>query len=211
MKVQQNKRKKIIVTSVILVILLLLGYFALGRGYHYFMTKAYPVQYAEIVAKEATANHLDPALVYSVIKAESSFNPDAQSHAGAIGLMQLTPDTFDWVQTKLKSEKKYTQADLYTPEINIRYGCKLLAILLEKYSKAETALGAYNAGIGTVNGWLKDSDISKDGVTLDTIPYGETKNYVDAVLKNYDNYKKLYQFNSKGEINNGKQSGNSRG
>jgi soluble lytic murein transglycosylase len=204
MKAKQNKSKKVLVTFVILAVLLLLGYFALSRGYYYFMTKAYPVQYTEIVAKEAIANQLDPALVYSVIKAESSFDPDAQSHAGAIGLMQLTPDTFDWVQTKLKSEKKYTQADLYMPEINIRYGCKLLAILLEKYSETGTALGAYNAGIGTVNSWLKDSDISKDGVKLDTIPYAETRNYVNAVLKNYDNYKKLYQFNSKGEINNGK-------
>lgn len=195
--------KKVIVTCIILVVLLLLGYFALNRANDYFMKKSYPLEYSDIVAKEATANRLDPALVYSVMKAESNFNPDAQSHAGAIGLMQLTPDTFAWIQTKLKSEAKYTEQDLYTPEVNIRYGCKLLSMLLDKYSQTGTALGAYNAGIGTVNSWLKNPDISKDGTSLDNIPYAETKNYVSAVLKNYDNYRKLYQFNSKGENNNG--------
>jgi soluble lytic murein transglycosylase len=203
MKANKNKNKKVIVTCLILVILLLIGYFALSRGYNYFMKNAYPLRYTDIVAKEATANHLDPALVYSVMKAESNFDPNAKSHAGAMGLMQLTPDTFSWVQTKLKSEIKYAESDLYNPEINVRYGCKLLSMLLEKYSQTGTALGAYNAGIGTVNSWLKDTDISKDGTSLDNIPYQETKNYVNAVLKNYDNYKKLYQFNSKGEINNG--------
>jgi len=195
--------KKVIVTCIILVVLLLLGSLALNRANDYFMKKTYPLKYSDMVAKEATANHLDPALVYSVMKAESNFNPDAQSHAGAIGLMQLTPDTFAWIQTKLKSEAKFTEQDLYTPEVNIRYGCKLLSLLLDKYSQTGTALGAYNAGIGTVNSWLKNPDISKDGTSLDNIPYAETKNYVSAVLKNYDNYKKLYQFNSKGENNNG--------
>jgi soluble lytic murein transglycosylase len=163
------------------------------------MRSAYPLKYSDIVAKEATKNNLDPAMVYSVIKAESNFDPDAKSRAGAIGLMQLTPDTFDWLQTKLKTDEKYTENDLYTPEINIRYGCKFLSILFNKYSKQATALCAYNAGIGTVNAWLKDPDISKDGVTLDKIPFEETRNYVEVVLKNYENYKKTYQFNDKGE------------
>lgn len=191
--------KKILIACAVAAILLLLGYFALSRGYDFFMKKAYPLQYTDIVAKEATANGLDPALVYSVIKAESNFDPDARSHAGAVGLMQMTPDTFEWVQTKLKSDTKYTEKDLYTPEVNIRYGCKLLSMLLEKYSRKATALSAYNAGIGTVNAWLKNPNISKDGAAIDNIPYEETRNYVDAVLKNYDNYSKLYQFNSKGE------------
>ncbi len=195
--------KKILFACAAAAILLLLGYFALSRGYDFFMKKAYPLQYTDIVAKEATANGLDPALVYSVIKAESNFDPDARSHAGAVGLMQMTPDTFEWVQTKLKSDAEYTEQDLYTPEVNIRYGCKLLAMLLEKYNRKATALSAYNAGVGTVNAWLKNPNISKDGAALDNIPYEETRNYVDAVLKNYDNYSKLYQFNSKGENING--------
>ncbi len=195
--------KRILLACAAAVILLLIGYFALNRGYTFFMKRAYPLQYTQLVAKEATANRLDPALVYSVIKAESNFDPNARSHAGAVGLMQMTPDTFEWVQTKLKSDTKYAEEDLYAPDISIRYGCKLLALLFERYSEKATALSAYNAGIGTVNTWLKNPDISKDGAVLDSIPYEETRNYVDAVLKNYANYKKLYQFNSKGETIDG--------
>lgn len=194
-----KRYKRILRICAIAAALLLLGWFFLNREYKYFMRSAYPLKYSDIVAKEATKNNLDPAMVYSVIKAESNFDPDAKSRAGAIGLMQLTPDTFDWLQTKLKTDEKYTENDLYTPEINIRYGCKFLSILFNKYSKQATALCAYNAGIGTVNAWLKDPDISKDGVTLDKIPFEETRNYVEIVLKNYENYKKTYQFNDKGE------------
>lgn len=192
--------KKPVILCLILAILVFAGCFLLNRGYDYFMKKAYPIEYAEIVAKEATANQLDPALVYSVIKVESNFNPDAVSRAGAIGLMQITPDTFEWLQTKLKSDAKYETQELLNPEINIRYGCKFLSILLEKYGNERTALSAYNAGIGNVNSWLKDPDISQDGTMLDNIPYEETRNYVNAVLKNYKEYSNLYQFNDKGEV-----------
>lgn len=198
-----KRYKRMGITCVILVILLLIGYFALTRGYEYFMKKAYPLEYSQIVAKEATANHLEPALVYSVMKTESNFDADVVSRAGAIGLMQLTPDTFEWLQTKVKSNTKFTTQDLTTPEINIRYGCKFLSLLLEKYAQERTALSAYNAGIGTVNSWLGDPEISKDGASLDSIPYTETRKYVDSVLANYDKYSTLYQFNSEGESTNG--------
>lgn len=198
-----KRYKKTIITCIILFVLLIIGYFFLSRGYEYFMKKAYPIEYTQTVANEAVANHLDPALVYSVIRAESNFDADAMSRAGAIGLMQLTPDTFDWLQTKLKSDTQYTVDDLKIPEINIRYGCKFLSLLIEKYTEKRTVLSAYNAGIGTVNIWLSDPDISSDGINLDSIPYTETRKYVDAVLENYDKYKNLYQFNSKGESING--------
>ena len=195
--------KKPVIAAASLVILLFLGYFLLSRGYDYFMKRAYPLKYSETVSAQAVENNLDPALVYSVIRAESNFDPDAVSHAGAVGLMQLTPDTFAWLQTKVKSDAVYTAQDLKTPEVNIRYGCRFLSLLLEKYSGERTARSAYNAGIGTVNAWLKDPDVSKDGATLDRIPYAETRKYVDAVLDNYSKYKKLYQFNSEGEVING--------
>ncbi len=193
-----------VVVSVSLVILLIAGYFLVSRGYNYFLKQIYPLKYTEIVEKESTDSGLDPALVYAVIKAESGFDPNAVSHAGAIGLMQLTPDTFDWIQSKSKNDPNLILTeDIYSPSVNIRYGCKLLKLLLEKYSDQRTAISAYNAGIGTVNGWLKDGTISKDGVSLDRIPYAETSKYVDSVLDNYKKYKNLYQFNSKGEIMNG--------
>jgi soluble lytic murein transglycosylase len=200
-----KRLNKAVIACVVLALLAVIGCILVSNGYEYFMKKAYPLTYSDIVSKEAAANHLDPAFVYSVIKTESNFNADALSHAGAVGLMQITPDTFEWLQTKLKSDTDYTTDDLFRPEINIRYGCKFLSLLLEKYNKKETALCAYNAGIGTVNSWLKDTSISQNGDTIDRIPYQETRNYVESVLNNYQNYSKLYQFNSKGEEIDGKK------
>lgn len=194
--------KKLTAFLLAIAVLLAVACLFLNRGYEYFMKRAYPIQYESIVVREAAANGLEPALVYSVMKAESNFRPEVVSHAGAVGLMQLTPDTFTWLQTKLKDDRAYTADDLKSPEINIRYGCKFLSILLEKYPAKGTSLSAYNAGIGTVNAWLKDPAVSKDGKTLDQIPYEETKKYVRTVLDNYEKYRTLYQFNSKGEIIN---------
>ena len=181
-------------TGIILLAVLGIGFFALTQGYEIFMKQVYPLKYSEIVEREADENGLDRALVYSVIKAESNFDPSAISHAGAMGLMQLTPETFEWVQTKMENSRELTEEDLLDPEINIKYGCKLLSMLLGMYSSESTALAAYNAGIGTVGNWLKDPEISKDGETLDIIPYPETRKYTASVLKNYDIYRRLYQF-----------------
>lgn len=189
-----KKHKKAILVFVLLLVLLIAGFFLLRSGYNYFMKKAYPTQYSTIVEKEAVKNQLKPALVYSVIKAESNFQPEAKSRAGAYGLMQLMPSTFEWLQTKVESKTKFTAEDLFVPEVNIRYGCKYLSMMLKEFKNEKTAICAYNAGAGAVNGWLKNSSYSKDGLTLDNIPFPETERYAQAVLKNYDIYNKLYQF-----------------
>lgn len=198
-RIRPKINRKWMISLLAVAVVIAASCFLLNRGYQYFMKQAYPVRYESIVAKAAKENGLEPALVYSVIKAESNFRAEAVSHAGAVGLMQLTPETFTWLQTKLKGERAYTAEDLKTPEVNIRYGCKFLSILLEKYSVEKTSLSAYNAGMGTVNTWLKDPQVSKDGKTLERIPYDETRNYVSAVLENYQKYKDLYKFNSEGE------------
>lgn len=185
-------------TLLLLVILFLVGACILRASHGAFMRAAYPLGYNEIVEEEARTQGVDPALVYAVMKAESNFDPDATSHAGARGLMQITPDTFDWLQTKLREGVAYTPDDLYTPRVNIRYGCKFLQILQDKYSAPITALSAYNAGIGTVNSWLQNPDVSQDGVTLDRIPYPETERYVTAVLRNYQRYREIYPFDEIG-------------
>ena len=89
-------------TILLLIVLVVIGAAVLRLGHDYFMRTAYPLGYREIVEEEARAQGVDPALVYAVMKAESNFDPDATSHAGARGLMQITPDTFDWLQTKLR-------------------------------------------------------------------------------------------------------------
>ena len=185
-------------TILLLIVLVVIGAAVLRLGYNYFMRTAYPLGYREIVEEEARTQGVDPALVYAVMKAESNFDPDATSHAGARGLMQITPDTFDWLQTKLREGVSYTADDLYTPRVNIRYGCKFLQILQDEYTEQVTALSAYNAGMGTVNRWLSDPNISADGVELNRIPYPETERYVSAVLRNYQTYRELYEFDEIG-------------
>ncbi len=169
------------------------GFWCLFYGSRFFLTQAYPVRYSEYVRQEASQYGLDEFLVYSVIRAESSFDPDARSHANAIGLMQLTPATFEWVQGKLGGGSQETAEDLEDPEVNIRYGCKLLSMLLSMYSSEETALSAYNAGVGAVSGWLSDPALSPDGETLARIPYPETERYVEKVLQNRRIYAALYE------------------
>lgn len=185
-------------TLLLLVVLVAIGVAVLRLGYDYFMHTAYPLGYSDIVEEEARMQGVDPALVYAVMKAESNFDPNATSHAGARGLMQITPDTFDWLQTKLREGVAYTADDLYTPRVNIRYGCKFLQILQDEYTEQVTALSAYNAGMGTVNRWLSDPSISEDGVELNRIPYPETERYVNAVLRNYQTYRELYEFDEIG-------------
>ncbi len=188
----RQKKKPVWKHLLWIAIVLCIGFFCLTQGYQFFLRQAYPIKYSDIVKEESERYGLDEMLVYSIIKAESNFDPSAHSHAGAVGLMQLTPQTFEWIHTKLQEDREYTEKDMEDPEINIRYGCKLLSMLLSMYPCEATALSAYNAGIGTVSGWLSDPQISPDGETLLEIPYPETEQYVERVFNNLEIYKKLY-------------------
>lgn len=152
----------------------------------------YQQQYGEQVAKYAEEFGVEEALIYAVIRTESGFRADAVSDAGASGLMQLMPDTFEWLQESLDGKVTYSADSLTDPDINIRYGTYLLSLLLDQYESQDTAIAAYNAGTTTVNNWLQDPNISPDGKTLSQIPYEETANYVARVDNAYDLYKKLY-------------------
>ncbi len=154
----------------------------------------YPIKYAEYVEPYAEENDLDPALVYAVIKCESSFKSDAVSSVGAVGLMQITPDTFDWLLTKTGEQDRYDTDDLYDPEVNIQYGTYFLKLLLKEFSDVKTAVTAYHAGMGIVGKWLDDETYSSDGQTLEEIPYADTSDYVDRVIKTIDKYNTIYDF-----------------
>lgn len=188
-----KKHKKLLITCAALAVLIVVVIFLLRWSHTRFLQKMYPRTYSEIVVKEAKQNSLDPNLVYAVIRQESNFDPDAASNAGAIGLMQLTPDTFEWLQKKESSDSVNSKDTLYQPSVNIRYGCRFLSLLLKKYGIRRTALCAYNAGMGRVDTWLKDSKTSKDGKNLDSIPYPETRNYALKVEQNFQQYQELYK------------------
>lgn len=146
------------------------------------------VRYYAEIQKQAQAHHLDPALVAAVMRQESKFDPQAVSHVGAKGLMQIMPSTAPDIARMAK--RKISKDDLFDPATNILYGTTYLRYLLDRFqNETATALAAYNAGPNAVSAWLKDSSYSSDGKTLHTIPYAETRNYVKKVLDYYKEYR----------------------
>lgn len=150
----------------------------------------YPMKYTEFVEKYSDEYGIDPELVYAVIKTESSFNPDAVSEADAVGLTQITPETFEWLKFRLGETNE--NLSLYDPETSIKYGAFFLGYLINEFGDTDTALAAYHAGRGRVNGWLDDKDLSPDGKTLSKIPVPETGHYVNKVNKALNIYTNLY-------------------
>jgi soluble lytic murein transglycosylase len=138
----------------------------------------YPLRYEAIVRGHAKNYDLDPSLLAAVIYTESRFNARARSDAGAIGLMQLLPDTARGIALRTGGNA-FVVDDLYSPEINVRYGAWYLRNLLNRYGDERTALAAYHAGQGNVDSWRKQ------GVG---IQFPETRSYVAKV----EDVKKIY-------------------
>ncbi len=151
----------------------------------------YKLDYADKVEETAKKYDIDKYLIFAVIKTESNFNENATSNVGARGLMQIMPDAFDWVKSKLKDERGTTFDDMYIAEYNIEYCTYLLNYLLEKYGKENLAVAAYHAGMTSVDNWLADDSIAKDG-GISEFPSKTTNHYVDKVLNAYHSYKNLY-------------------
>ena len=136
--------------------------------------------------------HLSPALVLAVIKTESEFHPRAVSRAGAMGLMQLMPDTFFYLaKEKLGEDRKINE--LFDPSVNLHYGCYYLSYLFERFEDKNTVLAAYNAGEGRVMAWLNDPALAKDG-RLINIPFSETAAYVKSINNAERAYQNKYHF-----------------
>ena len=154
-----------------------------------FLRKTYPQKYAESVEKYAAEYDVPESVVYAVIKTESGFTPDAVSLKGAIGLMQITPDTFDWLCSKTGDEANSLL--LYEPDTNIRYGTYFLSLLHNEYKAWDTVYAAYNAGRGRVNSWLASEEYNNNG-RLKNIPYEETASYVKKVETAQSVYARLY-------------------
>ena len=179
-----------VVVAVILVISLLFGFlFDLACGG--IERLRYPRKYRDYVETYASRFSVPEAVLYAVMRTESGFDPNAESGAGACGIMQMMPSSFEWLQEKRGTVGEYTTDDLFNPEVCIDYGCYLLKYFYDYYGDERCAVAAYNAGF-VVGEWLSDSNYSKDGKTLDKIPYPETSNYVDKVESAKEMYIKLY-------------------
>jgi soluble lytic murein transglycosylase len=144
-----------------------------------------PLQHDDIIRQQAADKNLDPAMIAAVIYAESRFR-DQESHAGALGLMQITPQTAHVIE-HLSGGTTFVTSDLSDPQINISYGSYYLRYLLDRYDGNEVAaLAAYNAGTGNVDRW------GGADLTESAIGFPETRAYVDEVLSKQQDYRDQY-------------------
>jgi soluble lytic murein transglycosylase len=147
----------------------------------------YPLSYWAFVEEAAGKNGVDPLLVLSVIREESRFDPQARSIAGALGLMQLMPQTAArFSRHALKAHK--LPANLQDARLNIQIGTYYLSQLLKTFQSIPPALAAYNAGEDAVKSWLSRGNYKTVDEFIEDIPYDETRNYVKRVLNTYFEY-----------------------
>ena len=183
--------------SIVMVVVLLFTTNVLDSVKFKVMKYFYPQDYSQYVTVYADEYGVDESLVYAVMRTESGFRAEVESSAGAVGLMQIMPETFEWLQNLMSGEITYDSSSLLNPEINIKYGTYFLSYLLKHYSGNEQlAVASYNAGVANVDKWLESEQYSADGVTLSNIPFEETKNYVERVEKTKQVYETLYYDNN---------------
>jgi soluble lytic murein transglycosylase len=154
---------------------------------------ALPLRHEDIIRQQAREKDLDPALIAGVIYTESRFRDGQQSSAGALGLMQLTPATARYIARK-SGGTQFVVDDLATPQVNISYGAYYLRYLLRRYDGNETfALAAYNAGEGNVDRWIATARAHGEALSIDAIPFAETRGYVSSVESAKRAYRRAYR------------------
>ena len=150
-----------------------------------------PLSYSDVIRQQAADKHLDPALVAAVIYAETKFDPRPSS-AGAEGLMQILPQTAEFLARR-SGATTFHVSDLATPEVNIAYGSYYLRYLLDEYhGSTMLALAAYNGGETNVDRWLATARDRGRTLTVQEIPFPQTRAYVEKVLKAQRDYRRTY-------------------
>lgn len=164
-----------------------------------------PVEYPNYIRTHARNYDLDPALIAAVVQQESGFDHEARSSTGAIGLMQLQPDTAEGIALRTGG-KRFSRRDLLDPELNIRYGSWYLGHLRDQagrwYQDADAVpssedllvatLAAYNGGQGNAHDWIRSKSGDDHVLQAREIPFDETRSYVDDVLQQRDDYRRAY-------------------
>jgi soluble lytic murein transglycosylase len=150
-----------------------------------------PLKYSGIIRQQAAQKQLDPALIAAVIDAETKFEPSTSS-AGALGLMQILPQTAEYLAHR-SGGSTFTTADLGEPAVNIAYGSYYLRYLLDHYGGNEMlAIAAYNGGVTNVDRWLARARAAGQSFSLGDIPFPETRAYVSRVLTAQKDYRNTY-------------------
>lgn len=174
--------------ALVLVILVLILFYQsdwMGR-------MIYPIRYREEIEVASANVGVDPYLVAAVIRVESNFRPDRESSKGAMGVMQVMPDTAQWMFER-ENFGSYRLKDLSKPELNIQVGTAYLGLLHQQFQYDQVkAVASYNAGPGNVNKWLSNEVWDGRLETADDIPFGETRRYVNKVMYYYKKYLDLY-------------------
>lgn len=152
----------------------------------------YPLPYQGIIYRYALDNNVDPFLIAGVIRTESKFFPQARSPKGALGLMQMMPETAEWVAEQVEYHE-FSMVDLEEPEISIRFGTWYLSSLKKEFQGNEVLmLAAYNGGRGNVRQWMSKNSWTMDFQEIQQIPFKETREYVERVLRSKQHYQELY-------------------
>lgn len=155
----------------------------------------FPLPYADVVGKYSEEYRIDPFLVVAIMRVESSFDPQAHSHQGALGLMQVMPSTAQEVASGVDGlDLSDPEKDLLRPEINVRIGIMYLDDLRRQFGDDwPVILAAYNGGRGRVDRWLKEGQWDGRLETLGSLPYAETRRYVQKVLRMQAWYHRVYR------------------
>ena len=150
----------------------------------------YPLPYEDALRREAAKNDFDPMFAAGLIRQESTFQADAVSHANAIGLMQVLPKTGKLLARQLRV--RYTKNKLFEPDFNIEVGMAYIANLVRETGALEYAAAAYNAGEDRIAAWKAERDYEEIPELVESIPFTETREYVQVVLRNTEVYRMIY-------------------
>ena len=190
------KLRSTIVRSVVIVVILCLS-LAIGFVYqtiwHKIDLNNHPRDFSEYVTKYAEEYGVPEYILYAVIKTESNFESNKLSEDGEIGLMQISPETFDWLLTLTKENKE--AGILYDPETNIRYGAYMMSYLYTEYSRWNTVFAIMDAGRDTVDRWMTDRKLVDELGNLVVFPEEDTEMYVSQVNETLEVYRNLYYTN----------------
>ena len=176
-------------------LLVLIGVYFLSQYRLHMDYAKYPLKHKELIVSTAGEFGLEPWHVAAVVRCESGFWEGAVSSVGARGLMQIMPETGEWLAGKFDEEDSFDEDDLFDPATNLKYGCWYLSWLMDRFDGDVTVVtAAFHAGQGKVDSWLEKPEYSPDGKTLSYIPFESTAKYVKNVLKACEKYQKLYDF-----------------
>jgi len=150
----------------------------------------FPLPYEAALRREAAKNNFDPMFAAGLIRQESTFQADAVSHANAIGLMQVLPKTGKLLARQVKV--RYAKNKLFDPEYNIELGMVYIASLVQQFGSLEGAAAAYNAGEDRISAWKAERNYEEIPELVESIPFSETRDYVQIVLRNAQVYRMIY-------------------